>query len=251
MRRRGSLIWVSSIFFTALQVMLSNAGEASEIAHMPLGENQLAPFGLSFFCSRKPLRCAKADHVKRIPFELDRSELEQVNREENHKITPRTDPPVEPPWDDEATIGDCEEYAMTKRSLLLDRGYPSSALLLAIGLTPSQEGHIVLIVASDQGDFVLDNLQDEVIRWDTLPYHWLKMSTPKDPQLWRAILPQNAVSSQGAKRCKQYSYLAYPNNSASMASDRQSYFRECVAKDGNIPKPAPHREHHLRASLRK
>ena len=132
---------------------------------------------------------------------------------------------------------------MTKRSLLLDRGYPSSALLLAIGLTPSQEGHIVLVVVSDQGDFVLDNLEDEIVRWDTLPYHWIKISTPKDPQLWRAILPQNAVSSAGAKRCKQYSYLAYPHKSVSMSGDRQSYLKECIAKDGNVPKPTPAKRH--------
>jgi hypothetical protein len=96
-----------------------------------------------------------------------------------------------------------------------------------------------LVVESNQGDFVLDNLEDEVIRWDTLPYHWINISTPRDPQLWRAIRPRNAVSSAGAKRCKQYSYLAYPHKSVSMSGDRQPYFMACVAKDGNVPKPAP------------
>lgn len=243
MRRRGSVIWVSSILFTVLQFTLSNAGQASEIARIPLGEHQLAPFGLTKFCVRKPKRCAKSAEVKQIPFEADRSELEKVNREENHNITPRTDPPVEPPWDDEATIGDCEEYVMTKRSRLLDLGYPPSALLLAVGKTLSQERHIVLVVESDQGEFVLDNLEDEVVRWDSLPYQWIKISTPKDPQSWRAIVQRNAVSSTGAKRCRQYSYLAYPHKSGSMSDARQSYFRECVAKDGNVPKPVPAKRH--------
>src|ERR1700690_4371278 len=76
---------------------------------------------------------------------------------------------------------------MTKRSILLDRGYPASALLLAVLWTPSLERHAVLIVKSNQGDLVLDNLKDQVVRWDTLPYQWMKISTPEDPQFWRAV----------------------------------------------------------------
>jgi hypothetical protein len=130
---------------------------------------------------------------------------------------------------------------MTKRSILVDRGYPASALLLAVLWTPSLERHAVLIVKSNQGDLVLDNLKDQVVRWDTLPYQWMKISTPEDPQFWRAVRLQKAVSSAsaGSKRCRQYSYLAYPNNSGSASADRQSYFDECVANDGNVPKPTP------------
>jgi predicted transglutaminase-like cysteine proteinase len=239
MRRRRFLIWASSIFLTGLQFTLSGAGQASDFRRMPVGDNQLAPLGLTEFCYRKPQRCAKANELKQIPFEAVRAEVDQVNREENHNITPRADPTVEPPWNDEAIIGDCEEFALTKRSRLLDLGYPPSALLLAVGIAPRQEGHIVLVVVSDQGDFVLDNLEEEIIRWDTLPYHWIKRSTPKDPQFWQAIRPRNAVPSAGAKVCKQYSYLAYPTTSGSTGGDRQAYFRDCVAKDGNVPKPTP------------
>jgi hypothetical protein len=40
----------------------------------------------------------------------------------------------------------------------------------------------------------------------------------------------------------QYSYVAYPYKrpgSVRMSGDRQAYFRDCVAKEGNIPVPEP------------
>jgi predicted transglutaminase-like cysteine proteinase len=245
MRIRGSLIWVPSIVLTVLQFTLPGAARAAEVSHIAFGEYQLPPFGFTKYCILNPQSCAKTSEIKQITFETARGDLERINREQNHTITPRPDPPDEPPWNDSATIGDCEDYAMTKRHRLLDLGYPRSALLLAVLWTPSQERHAVLIVKSNQGDFVLDNLEDEVVRWDSLPYQWMKISTPGDPQFWRAIIvrPQTAVSSAsvgssaGSKRCKQYSYLAYPNKPGSTGADRQSYFKECVAKDGNVPKP--------------
>jgi hypothetical protein len=49
-------------------------------------------------------------------------------------------------------------------------------------------------------------------------------------------------SAAVARRCIQYSYIAYPYKrpgSVRMSGDRQSYFRDCMAKDGNIPEPVP------------
>ncbi len=216
---------------------------------MPLGENRLAPLGFMEFCLRKPQRCAATDEIRQIPLNAARSELERVNREANRNITPRVEPPPpdKPPWNDEATAGDCEEYVLAKRSRLLNLGYPPSALLIAEATIPSGKGHLVLVVVSDQGDFVLDNLQPEVIRWDKLPYNWLMRSTSKNPKYWQAISSLQAFSSldgapsaETAKRCLRYSYLAYPYKrpgSVRMSGDRQAYFRDCMAKDGNVPDP--------------
>ena len=49
-------------------------------------------------------------------------------------------------------------------------------------------------------------------------------------------------SADVARRCMQYSYIAYPYKrpgSVRMSGDRQAYFRDCMAKEGNIPEPAP------------
>jgi hypothetical protein len=58
------------------------------------------------------------------------------------------------------------------------------------------------------------------------------------------LLPGTALtgpSAEIAKRCMHYSYLLYPYKrpgSVRMSGDRQSYFRDCMAKDGNVPVPA-------------
>ena len=113
-------------------------------------------------------------------------QLELVNREVNTLIMPAAREPGMP-WDDDATVGDCNDYTLQKRSKLLDLKFPASALLLAVAIVPGGEGHLVLVVATDRGDLVLDNLRDEVVRWDTLPYRWIKRSSPEDPGTWKLI----------------------------------------------------------------
>jgi hypothetical protein len=49
-------------------------------------------------------------------------------------------------------------------------------------------------------------------------------------------------SAETAKRCVHYSYVVYPYKrpgAVRMSGDRQAYFRDCMAKDGNVPAPVP------------
>ena len=51
---------------------------------------------------------------------------------------------------------------------------------------------------------------------------------------------QAAPSAEAAKRCLHYSYLVHPYKrpgSVRMSGDRQAYFNDCMAKDGNVPPP--------------
>jgi hypothetical protein len=50
-----------------------------------------------------------------------------------------------------------------------------------------------------------------------------------------------APSAEIAKRCLHYAYLLYPYHrpgSVRGSGDRQAYFRDCMAKDGDVPAPA-------------
>ncbi|MCP3460033.1 hypothetical protein [Bradyrhizobium sp. CCGUVB23] len=52
-------------------------------------------------------------------------------------------------------------------------------------------------------------------------------------------------SAETAKRCVRYSYMLYPYQrpgSVRMSGDRNNYFRDCMAKDGNVPEPPPPKE---------
>lgn len=163
------------------------SGETIGPSHMTPGEFALAPIQFTVFCVRKPERCVSSEDIQKIAYDDEsRRKIDSVHRGVNRSIAPFAHSPGVP-WQDDATIGDCNEYALAKRSQLLDLKFPASALLLAVAVVPSGEAHLVLVVVTDQGDFVLDSLRRHVVRWDRLPYRWIKRSSPKDPKLWQFI----------------------------------------------------------------
>ena len=49
-----------------------------------------------------------------------------------------------------------------------------------------------------------------------------------------------APSAEVAKRCLHYSYVAYPfkrPGAMPMSGDRHAYFKDCMAKNGDVPAP--------------
>lgn len=59
--------------------------------------------------------------------------------------------------------GDCEDFALLKRQMLVQRGFPASALTVIVGTNAQGEAHAVLNVATSQGDYILDNLRSGVV----------------------------------------------------------------------------------------
>ena len=59
--------------------------------------------------------------------------------------------------------GDCEDFALLKRKLLIQRGWPASALSIWVGATSRGEAHAVLVVTTASGEFVLDNLTSSIL----------------------------------------------------------------------------------------
>lgn len=56
---------------------------------------------------------------------------------------------------------------------------------------------------------------------------------------------QAGPSAEVARKCMHFSYLAYPYKrpgSVKMSGDRQSYFKDCMSKEGNVPEPAAPKE---------
>jgi hypothetical protein len=53
-----------------------------------------------------------------------------------------------------------------------------------------------------------------------------------------------APTAEVAKLCLHYAYIVYPfkrPGSVPMSGDRQAYFKDCVAKNGEVPKPEWHK----------
>lgn len=116
------------------------------------------------------------------------AQLVKVNKEINGRITYREDSDRDI-WEVGDRAGDCEDYAIRKmRTLIREHDFPRGALTLSACKLDRSRGHAVLLVHSDRGVYVLDNLTNRVMPWHHLPYRWVAREEPGAPfRLWRAL----------------------------------------------------------------
>ena len=124
--------------------------------------------------------------------------LRTANDQVNGMMRPSTDEQtygVEDYWNDPAlrygVRGDCEDFALEKRRLLIDRGVPAAALSIAIVRTRRDDEHAVLVVTTKAGDYVLDNLAADVRPWRRSGYTWISRQGPGDDLSWVSLAPAN------------------------------------------------------------
>jgi predicted transglutaminase-like cysteine proteinase len=155
----------------------------------------LPPYGYVRFC------LAFADECKRGPLEDHRiagttqrlSELDSVNRQVNMAIRPATDSEIYGEverWTLPVDRGDCEDYALLKRHILMRRGWPASALLMTVVRDEKGEGHAILTARTSKGDYVLDNKTDELKLWSATPYKFVMRQSYIDPNVWLSLDPR-------------------------------------------------------------
>lgn len=75
-------------------------------------------------------------------------------------------------------VGNCKDYVLQKREELIRMGVAAEALSIAVVRTSWGESHAVLIVTTDAGEFVLDNLTPWVTPWYDLNYTWIERQRP-------------------------------------------------------------------------
>jgi len=49
------------------------------------------------------------------------------------------------------------------------------------------DGHAVLTVKTDKGEFVLDNQNEDVLLWSETGYRFVKRQSQMDPNVWVAL----------------------------------------------------------------
>jgi predicted transglutaminase-like cysteine proteinase len=149
--------------------------------------------GFRDFCRRHPSQCTPAGPSDRqVAVTAQRmSELQQINLTVNRSVEEMSDREQfgkEDVWSLPATgRGDCEDYALMKRKLLIERGWPSSALLLTATLTPQGDPHLVLTAVTDKGDYVLDSLTDTLRTMSQTGYTYLSRQSPANPRAWVSV----------------------------------------------------------------
>ncbi|NIZ62279.1 hypothetical protein DL239_14990 [Sedimentitalea sp. CY04] len=151
------------------------------------GGNVVAPDGARQLCEVNAWACSVSPKTGKI-LKSDMAEIVKVNRSVNRRtreVADITQFRVEEKWTlPTARGGDCEDFALLKKRDLIRLGYPAQSLLIATVLDTNRRGHAVLIVRTDKGDFVLDNLTDQIKSWSDTGYIFLRMQNPKKPTGW-------------------------------------------------------------------
>lgn len=114
------------------------------------------PLAFSLYC---------IDHLNECPSKGPRSVrysaalmqlVSKVQTQVNGEITPRRE--TVDVWSADVSSGDCDDYVMTKRRRLIRAGVPATAMRVLVSRRFG-EGHVVLILKTDKGEIVLDNLR--------------------------------------------------------------------------------------------
>lgn len=88
---------------------------------------------------------------------------------------------------DGVSEGDCEDYALEKRALLLEAGVSPGRLLLATAWSRETGHHAVLILRAAGGDYVLDNAEPRLRRVNDTPYRWTAIQTGEHFLSWAQV----------------------------------------------------------------
>jgi predicted transglutaminase-like cysteine proteinase len=132
------------------------------------------------FCRRRPSECtidpAEPKVIALTP-DVWRM-LVTINRAINRRIKPITDLKhwgVVDRWDiPDDGWGDCEDYQLLKRKLLAEQGLPRRAMRMTVVQDDKGEGHAVLMIRTDRGDFILDNQRAAILPWTRTGYVFVK-----------------------------------------------------------------------------
>ena len=149
------------------------------------------PVGYVEFCRAQPSECT-ARGASAAPHLSDRRwrDLQEVNTFANRIVIPATDLEfynTEERWALPETYGDCEDYVLLKRKWLVERGWPTSSLLITVVFDEVGDGHAVLLARTSAGEFVLDNKTDDLKLWHQTAYRYVKRQSVGDPNRWVSV----------------------------------------------------------------
>ena len=175
---------VSCLVFLASS-SLANAAEPNRSHEMrlPVIELRSSFEPYASYCRRHPTHCDLTG-PQIVGFNPETSRLlEQVNLNANSKILNASDMELygkEEHWAFPSSgAGDCEDVALFKRERLVELGFPRAAMTIAIvHHQKAMFPHAVLLVETTAGTFLLDNLDNRVVRWHAAPYNFESRELP-------------------------------------------------------------------------
>ena len=184
----GALLMAMTAVFLSSSAALTAPASALS---MRTGGVTSQPIGHYQFCQKNRRECssirnANPAKVTAVGWRV----IRDVNASVNRAIRPVTDRELfgrDELWTYPNGAGDCEDFVLLKRKKLMERGLAAADLLITVVRKPDGEGHAVLTVRSSEGDFILDNLENEVKLWSETPYRYLKRQASFHAGRWVSI----------------------------------------------------------------
>ena len=192
--RRRRLVPGSVLGTLSLTLFLGLAPSPGHAVQKPIFLTPLravvAPSGAQGLCRTNAWACS-VSRTNRAISAADLPTLDKINRSVNRRvrsISDRAQFNVEEKWTlPTARGGDCEDFALLKKRELIRLGYPAQSLLIATVLDKKRRGHAVLVVRTEAGDLVLDNLTNSIKTWGKTGYVFLRMQNPSAPSRWVTV----------------------------------------------------------------
>ncbi len=204
--RRAVLIGCGYAALIAAAALAASPARAFDrLAYTPIVDETRAPIGWIDFCTQTPRECAGGPTQPRDVVLTSKAwrDLQQVNIWVNNAIKPMTDLDhwgVVEKWSyPDDGYGDCEDYVLLKRRMLMQAGWPREALLITVVRDKHDEGHAVLTVKTDKGDYVLDNQAENIVLWSDTGYRFVKRQSHSDPNVWVSLGDPHVTATATAR----------------------------------------------------
>lgn len=183
------------------------SGQAQTVASLPNVAQPIEKGGAAKpivawvrFCEEMPAECS-VDTSEPAVVSLTSATwntIVAVNRRVNAKIKPITDINhwgIVDRWEFPTDgMGDCEDYQLLKRKMLVEKGLPRRALRMTVVIDELGEGHAVLMIRTDRGDYILDNKTSAVLPWDQTGYTFVKRES-QDAVAWVTLGGRNSPTT--------------------------------------------------------
>ncbi|MEM8579796.1 MAG: transglutaminase-like cysteine peptidase [Pseudomonadota bacterium] len=189
--RGGFTTLLQAVAFSVALVSFAPTQAQAELFDVSLKETR-APMASQALCKRHYWACSRST-AGSVTDEADMiAHARQVNRLVNtqfHQISDQAQYRQIDHWAlPTSRGGDCEDFALLKKQMLIKKGVAPERLSIATVLDRKREPHAVLVLRTSQGDLVLDNLNNRLLRWDRTGYSFLKAQDASSRTGWRLVM---------------------------------------------------------------
>jgi predicted transglutaminase-like cysteine proteinase len=197
-------------FGTALAATIAfgatSAGAGERLLYVSVQATARAPIGWVQFCTNHPGDCAGGRSEARDVVLSAKAwqDMVRVNKWVNGAVKPVTDLEhwgVVEKWSyPDDGYGDCEDYVLLKRRMLIEAGWPRQALLITVVRDKRGDGHAVLTVKTDKGEFVLDNQEEDTKLWSDTGYRFVKRQSQENANIWVSLGDRRPTTATASSR---------------------------------------------------